>query len=106
MQNYLAFPDRILHGPRMPAGTADELVGLLLRLQTLLDQVSVASLRPVDLDSGDRIDDAELALKIVLADVEHLLDLGDLCQQHVSADRWERVTGDLRELMLTIAAHA
>ena len=106
MQQYQSFPDRILRGEYMPAAVADDLVGLLLRLQTLLARVSIASLGPIELASGDRFADAELALKIVLADVDHLLDLVDHCDVHVSTDRWESATIDLRSLVLTIADHS
>lgn len=106
MHQHQALPDRILSGAYMPVGVADELTGLLIRLRSLMADTSIEALGPVTLAGGETFDDTELGLKIVLADLDHLLDLADRPGRHVGADRWERVTRELRSVVLSIAARA
>ena len=103
MQPFQGLPDRALRGIYVPAAVADELTGLLLRLQALLAETSIEALGPLPLPGGYGVADADLALKLVLADVEHLIDLADYCNAQVSVARWEHVTDDLRYLVLTVA---
>ncbi|MDP8922069.1 MAG: hypothetical protein M3O34_04235 [Chloroflexota bacterium] len=65
---------------------------------------SLEGLGPVRLENGARFADVELALRIALADVDHLFDLADLSHRQVSAQRWEEATRELRGLVLTIEA--
>ena len=104
MHQYQRFPERIMRGAYIPVAAADDLTGLLLRLKALMSETQMETLGPIRLENGAWFDDTELALKVVLSDVDHLLDLADLNHRQVSAARWQQTTDDLRSIVMSIAA--
>jgi len=103
MEQHHGLSDRVMRGAYVPVGLADELIGLLLRLQALAAATNIEAVGPIRPPGSRGLLDAGLAVVLVLNDVDHLLDLADHCNVQVGADRWQQVTDDVRNLVLTLA---
>jgi len=75
---------------------------LVAELQARLDDGALVGLGPVTLASG-LFPDAELAGRVLLADLDHLGTLAEHTGSPAGSERWALLTDDLHLLLLTLS---
>ncbi len=79
-------PQRLAPGPWVPLPVASQLVPCLRLLQRWV------ACHP-DIDPP-----LALRIKLQMAELGHLIDLGEACDRHVPAERWEHAMQELERL--------
>ena len=88
----------------VPLAVTSEVLPLVAELRTRLERGELARRGRVELPSWRTLVDAEVATRVVLADVDHLHYLSEHRKRPVSAARWELAVAELRHLKQALDA--
>ena len=88
----------------VPLAVTSEVLPLVGEFRTRLERGELARRGRVELPSWRTLVDAELATRVVLADVDHLNYLAEHRKRPVSAARWEAAVAELRHLKQALDA--